>query len=286
MTDTFNDNDAATRKSVQYFEIVGQRGIWQEGWKAVTFHQRGDDYDADVWERYHLDEDIAGIDNLAADHPEKLESLKELWWQEAERYGLLTLDDLSHRPSGGWWPEPKDRWVLYQDAVLTHHFKSGPRARGVSHRIVARIERGSTDNDGTIIADGGRFGGWSIFVRGNRLHYTMNNFGERCRTTSNAAILAGITTLRIDVVRTGEDEGCVRFYIDYNAAGEGVLSPFGYHNFVNEPIEVGLDSQTPVDDLYASPFEFQGKIADVVIEAFGTEVSDHEALLDELMTSQ
>ena len=76
MTDTFNDNDAATRKSVQYFEIVGQRGIWQEGWKAVTFHQRGDDYDADARERYHLDKDIAGIDNLAADHPEKLESLK------------------------------------------------------------------------------------------------------------------------------------------------------------------------------------------------------------------
>jgi arylsulfatase len=233
-----------------------------------------------------LDEDIAEIDNLAADHPEKLESLKELWWQEAERYGVLPLDDMSHRPSGGWWPEPKDRWVLYQDAVLPHHFKSGPRVRGVSHRIVARIERGSTDNDGTIIADGGRFGGWSIFIHGNRLHYTTNNFGERCRTTSSAAIPAGVTTLRIDVVRTGEDEGRVRFYIDDKTAGEGVLSPFGYHNFVNEPLEVGLDSQTPVDDLYASPFEFQGKIADVVIEAFGTEVLDHEALLEELMTSQ
>ncbi len=286
MAHTFNDNDADTRKTIQYFEIVGQRGIWQEGWKAVTFHQRGDDYDSDVWELYHLDKDIAEINDLSAEHPEKLETLKELWWQEAERFGVLPLDDLSQPPSTGWWPEPKDRWVLYQDAVLPHHFKSGPRVRGVSHRIVVRIERVTTDQDGTIIADGGRFGGWSIFVHGNRLHYTTNNFGLRCRTISSVSIPSGAATLRIDVVRTGEDEGHVRFYIDDEAAGEGILSPFGYHNFVNEPLEVGLDSQTPVDDLYASPFEFQGKIADVVIEAFGTEVLDHEALLEELMTSQ
>ena len=68
--------------------------------------------------------------------------------REAERYGVLPLDDISQRSSVGWWPEPKDRWVLYQDAVLPHHFKGGPRVRGVSHRITARIERQSTDRDG------------------------------------------------------------------------------------------------------------------------------------------
>ncbi len=286
MAHTFNDNDAHTRKTVQYFEIVGQRGIWQEGWKAVTFHQRGDDYDSDVWELYHLDQDIAEIDNLADQYPEKLSTLKDLWWQEAERYGVLPLDDLSHRPDVGWWPESKDRWVLFQDAVLPHHFRSGPRVRGVSHRIEARIERNSANQEGTIIADGGRFGGWCIFIRNNRLYYTTNNFGERCRTRSSAAIPPGAVTLRADVIRTGEDEGHVRFYINDEVGGEGILSPFGYHNFVNEPLEVGRDSQTPVDDLYASPFVFQGKIIDVVIEAFSTEVMDHDALLEELMTSQ
>ena len=94
------------------------------------------------------------------------------------------MDDISRRSSVGWWPEPKDRWVRYQDAVLPHHFKTGPRVRGVSHRITARIERESTDQGGAVIADGGRFGGWSVFIRGNRLYYTTNNFGERCRTSS------------------------------------------------------------------------------------------------------
>ena len=176
--------------------------------------------------------------------------------------------------------------MLYQDAVLPHHFKSGPRVRGVSHRITARIERQSTAQDGAIIADGGRFGGWSVFIRGNRLRYTTNNFGERCRASSAIAIPKGAVTLRADVVRTGDDEGRVRFYVDDQPAGLGLLSPFGYHNFVNEPLDVGRDSQTPVDDLYESPFVFQGTIIDVVIEAFGEEVMDREALLEELMASQ
>ena len=79
MAHTFNDNDADTRKTVQYFEMVGHRGIWHEGWKAVTFHQRGVDFDSDVWELYNLNEDLAEIDDLADRHPEKLAELKDLW---------------------------------------------------------------------------------------------------------------------------------------------------------------------------------------------------------------
>ena len=209
-----------------------------------------------------------------------------LLWRHAADSLLDRMDDISQRSNVGWWPEPKDRWVLYQDAVLPHHFKGGPRVRGVSHRITARIERESTDQDGAIIADGGRFGGWSVFIRGNRLHYTTNNFGARCRISSPAAIPPGAVTLRADVVRTGEDEGRVRFYVDDEPAGEGVPSPFRQYNFVNEPLDVGRDSQTPVDDLYESPFVFKGTIVDVVIEAFGEEVMDYEVLLEELMASQ
>lgn len=286
MAHTLNDNDADTHKTVQYFETIGQRAIWHEGWKAVTLHHRGTSFDDDVWELYHLDVDLAEIDNLAEEHPEKLQELIDLWWREAERYGVLPLDDLTGRRGIGWWPEPKHRWVLYQDAVLPHFFRAGPRVRGVSHRITARIERSSTNAQGTIIADGGRFGGWSVFILGNRLHYTTNNFGERCRVSSPHAIPPGAATVRADVVRTGPDEGRVRFFVDDEPAGGGVLAPFRYHNFVNEPLDVGRDSQTPVDDAYESPFEFEGSIADVVIEAFGTEVVDQETLLEELMATQ
>ena len=286
MAHTLDDDAADTRKTTQYFETIGQRGIWHEGWKAVTFHRRGTPFDDDVWELYHLDEDLAEIHDLAGEKPEKLKALVDLWWREAERYGVLPLDDLTGRRGAGWWPEPGNRWVLFQDAVLPHFFKAGPRVRGVSHRITARIERATTEAGGVIIADGGRFGGYSIYLQGNRLHYTTNNFGERCRVSSPVAVPPGAVTLRIDVVRTGSDEGRARFFVDDAFAGDGVLAPFRYHNFVNEPLEVGRDSQTPVDDAYASPFTFEGKVVDVVVEAHGTEVVDQETLLEALMASQ
>ncbi|MCE2461864.1 MAG: sulfatase-like hydrolase/transferase, partial [Pseudomonadales bacterium] len=286
MAHTLNDNEADTRKKIQYFETVGQRAIWQGGWKAVTFHTRGTDFDSDVWELYNLDEDLAEIDNLAEEHPEKLKEMVALWWREAERYGVLPLDDLGGGNGVGWWPEPKDRWVLYQDAVLPHHFKSGPRLLGVSHRIAARIERASTAESGVILADGGRFGGLSLFIQGNRAHYTVNHFGDRCRISSAVAIPPGSVTLRVDVVRTKDENGRLRFFVDDQPAGEGLLSPFRAYNFANEPLEVGRDSQTPVDEGYESPFRFAGRIVDVVIETADDEAVDQDALLEDLMVRQ
>lgn len=209
-----------------------------------------------------------------------------LWWREAQRYGVLPLDDLGGRNGVGWWPEPKDRWVLYQDAVLPHHIKSGPRLLGVSHRITARIERASTTHGGAILADGGRFGGLSLFIQGNRAHYTVNHFGDRCRVTSAVAIPPGSVKLRVDVLKTKDETGRLRFFVDDQPAGEGLLSPFRAYNFANEPLEVGRDSQTPVDYGYESPFRFAGRIVDVVIETADDEAVDQDALLEDLMVRQ
>ena len=286
MAHTLNDNGADTKKSIQYFETTGHRAIWYEGWKAVTFHTRGDDFESEDWELYHLDKDMAEIDNLANEHPDRLNEMIDLWWREAERYGVLPLDDTGGKNGVGWWPAPRDRWVLYQDAVLPHHFKAAPRVRGVSHRLTAEIERGSITDQGVIIADGGRFGGWSLYIRDNHLYYTTNDFQRRSRVVSDTPIPEGVVTLRVDVVKTGEDAGRVRFYIDNNPAGKGLLSPFRKVNFANEPLEVGRDSQTPVDDQYESPFVFTGQIASLVIEAAGEEVFDQDVLFDELMGLQ
>ena len=88
------------------------------------------------------------------------------------------------------------------------------------------------------------------------------------------------------MVKTGEDEGRARFFVNDKPAGEGLISPFRQYNFVNEPFEVGRDSQTPVDDHYNAPFVFSGQIVDVVIEAVGEEIVDQNTLLEELMSSQ
>ena len=209
-----------------------------------------------------------------------------LWWREAARYGVLPLDDLGGRNGVGWWPEPPSRWVLYQDAVLPHHVKTGPRLLGTSHRITARIQRASTADEGVIVADGGRFGGWSLFIQGNRAHYTVNHYGERGRVSSSVALPMGGVTLRVDVAKVADDEGRIGFFLDGQPSGAGSLAPFRAYNFANEPLEVGRDGQTPVDDCYESPFPFAGRIVDVVIEAAGDGGVDQETLLEELMGSQ
>ena len=95
LSSTLSDPDAPSPKTTQYFEMIGNRAIWHEGWKAVTFHEPGADYDAEPWELYHLDEDIAELNDLANAEPERLARMIDLWWQEAERYGVLPLDDHS-----------------------------------------------------------------------------------------------------------------------------------------------------------------------------------------------
>ena len=140
--------------------------------------------------------------------------------------------------------------------------------------------------DGVVVADGGRFGGWSLFIQGNRAHYTVNHYGNRGRISSSVAIPVGRVTLRVDVAKVADDEGRVGFFLDDRYAGGGSLTPFKLYNFANEPLEVGRDGQTPVDDCYESPFTFAGRIVDVVIEAAGDGGIDQDALLEELMGSQ
>lgn len=73
--------------------MLGDRGIWHEGWKAVTRHKKGADFEADIWELYHVENDFSENNNLALEYPEKLKLLIDLWWSEAEKYLVLPLDD-------------------------------------------------------------------------------------------------------------------------------------------------------------------------------------------------
>ena len=88
MVYSFRNPNEPSHKSVQYFEMLGHRGIWSNGWKAVTYHERGIPFDDDEWELYHIEEDFSECHNLASENPEKLRELIDLWWVEAGRYGV------------------------------------------------------------------------------------------------------------------------------------------------------------------------------------------------------
>ena len=93
MAYTFDDAEAPTRKSSQYYEMLGSRAIWSKGWTAVTWHEKGHGWEADKWELYNTDEDFSQANDLAAKRPEKLKELQALWFEEAKKNSVLPLDD-------------------------------------------------------------------------------------------------------------------------------------------------------------------------------------------------
>ena len=97
---TFEDSDADTAKPVQYFEMLGHRGIWMDGWKAVTRHQKNDPWGDDEWELYHVAEDFSESQQSGEEEPEKLRQLIDRWWIEAGKHGVLPLDDRSFQLGG------------------------------------------------------------------------------------------------------------------------------------------------------------------------------------------
>ena len=90
---TFDDACAPAQRPVQYFEQMGHRGIWADGWKATTYHEAGHPYDDEEWELFHLDDDFSECHNLAPEQPEKLREMIDLWWSQAGEMGVLPLDD-------------------------------------------------------------------------------------------------------------------------------------------------------------------------------------------------
>jgi arylsulfatase A-like enzyme len=179
--------DGPTRKQTQYYEMLGTRGIWHQGWKAVAEHGpflgRGR-FDEDRWQLFHTDEDRSEAHDLADQHPEKVQELIALWHEEARANNVLPLSDLAASgeqveqrlsleyhvpvpPSGQYTYYPGTTEVPEHSAANTH---------AVSFKILAEVD--FTDaSQGVIVAQGSRFGGYSLFVKDGTLTYVYNFIG-------------------------------------------------------------------------------------------------------------
>ncbi len=158
---TFADAGAPTRKEIQYFEMAGHRGLWHDGWKAVTRHEPGVPFDNDTWELYHTDADPSECNDLAASMPEKLEEMIALWWQEAETHGVLPLDErmlelfaVRFRDCS---PHPVDKTYRYYPPVSPMGSQSAVPVGGRSWNLTASVTCG--DGGGGSGSGGGGGGG-------------------------------------------------------------------------------------------------------------------------------
>ena len=291
----FDEPDAAEARETQYFEMFCNRGIYHQGWTAVTRHSTpwvvsGElpALDDDVWELYDLNTDWTQAHDIAADHPEQLEQLKRLWLIEAVKYGVLPLDD---RRIERFNADIAGRPVLVRGSSQILYGgmsrlseNSVINLKNKSHAVTAEIVVPEGGANGVIIAQGGAFAGWSLYLRDGKPTYCHNFAGlQRFKVEAETAVPSGTHQVRMEFAYDGgglAKGGTATLFIDGSAVGEGRIGatvPMIYSG--DETCDVGLDSGTPVSDDYSSAeSHFSGKVTWVQLDAG---IDDHDHLISD-----
>jgi arylsulfatase len=282
MVYTFDNASAPGTRTTQYFEMFGNRAIYHNGWVACTRHSipwlmgvQLPAFDQDTWELYNVDEDFSQANNLAAQNPEKLKELQDVFTQEAIRNRVYPLDDRRAErfdPAIAGRPDimgKRTSLTLYEGMTgMTENAFINTKGRSFSVTAEFLIPPGGAS--GVIIAQAGRFGGWSLYMKNGRVH-ALYNFGglERTKVSSTQALSTGAHTVQYDFVYDGGKPGSggtSRLTIDGKMVGEGRVPhtmPFLY----GENTDVGADYETPVSDDYTSGnSKFTGRIVKVTVE--------------------
>jgi len=291
---SFDDAKAAERHETQYFEMFGNRGIYQKGWTAVTKHRTpwvivGGDIvalDDDVWELYDTSKDWSQANDLAKQMPEKLHELQRLWLIEATRYNVLPIDDRFAEKVN---PDTAGRPVLIKGNTQLLFGGMGRLSencvlniKNKSHSVTAEIEVPETGAEGVIIAQGANIGGWSLYAKNGKLKYCYNVAGVNHYYVEAArALPAGEHQVRMEFAYAGGGlgkGGQVTLYVDGEKVGEGAIAMTQAIVFsADDGCDVGEDSGAPVSPDYGSRGNaFNGTVKGVQL-AIGdaAESSDH-----------
>jgi arylsulfatase len=274
------DAQAPERHTVQYFEMFGNRAIYQDGWLARTIHRAAwqskpiNTLQNDVWDLYNTTEDFSLANNLAAAQPDKLKDMQALFMKEAGKYHVLPIDDrLLERTNAALMGRP-----TVMEGRNTMVLREGMKAMGVDifidlrnkgYTITAEVEVDAKGN-GVIVAQGGRFGGLSFYVKDGRPMFAYNFLGMGTTTiAATKAMPAGKHTVVYDFAYDGPGMGkggVGTISVNGVKVGEGRLDKTQPGIFsVDDLADVGMDLGTPVGN-YAVPFRFNGKIHKVTID--------------------
>jgi arylsulfatase len=280
---TFDQAQAPGRRTTQYFEIGGNRGIYHDGWFAGTVHRapweqkpRASLAD-DAWELYHLAEDFSAANNVASSNAAKLDELKALFLTEAAKYQVLPIDDRSVErmdPAVAGRPDlmgGRTSLTLYPGAVAMAE-NAFINVKNRSHSITATIDVPAGGADGVILAQGGRFSGWSLYVKNGRPVYAYNWLGrEHYRIAGTAPLPTGTVTLRYDFTYDGNGRGrggVGTLTVNGRQVAEGRIDKTIANVFSpDEGASVGVDDETTVTDDYRErENRFTGRLGKIVVE--------------------
>jgi len=282
MVYTFGDAQAPSRHTTQYFEIFGNRAIYQDGWLAGTVHRAAWEFkprkalEDDVWELYDARTDFSLANDLAAKNPQKLKKMQDLFMTEAVKYSVLPLDDRTlERLNAALVGRPdlmagRTSLTVYQGMTgMSENAFINVKSR--SHTITADVEVPQGGANGVILAQAGRFGGWSFYLQDGKPTYTYNWLGLKSYTVAaGQALPTGKASIRFDFVYDGGGVGkggAGTLYVNGKNVATGRIDQTQCCAFsADEGADVGADEGTPVTDAYQGPFKFTGKIDKVTVE--------------------
>jgi arylsulfatase A-like enzyme len=281
---SFAAADAPTEKETQYYEMLGSRGIWHKGWKAVTEHGpilgKGQ-FDEDRWQLFHTDEDRAEAHDLADQHPEKVKELVDIWFEEAKANNVLPLNDMAivgkdlqkFLEMEFHIPVPPSGQYTYYPGTTEVPERNAANVHGVSYKVLAEVEF-EGDAQGVIFAQGSRFGGHALFVKDGTLTYAYNFLGIPPEVRISAPApgagkhIIGVEFTKERMGEYHESYGPLKLYIDDEVVAEQEIKTMtGHFALCGEGLSIGYDSGDSVSSEYKPTFAFTGgAIAKVVFD--------------------
>ena len=280
---TFDKPDAPSRHTTQYFEMFGNRAIYDRGWVAAARHGRlpweatsKTTFDQDSWELYNITEDFSEANNLAEANPVKVKQLQNLFLAEARKYNVLPLDDrilnrfdVSSRPS----LVANRTHFIYYPGVAGIPEGSAPDLKNKSFSISADVEisKDNDDTEGVLVAQGGRFAGWSFFLDNGKPIFAYNFLGsDRTLIKSSEKVPVGASNIKFEFEFDGGTAGAGatgKLFINDNQVGEGrIAKTVPYRWGLDETFDVGRDLGTPVVEDYKVPYAFTGNLQKVTLD--------------------
>jgi arylsulfatase len=273
---SFAAPQAPERHKRQYFELMGNRSIYSDGWMASTTPRRlpwivegrgtKDPLNDYQWELYDLRSDFSQAHNLAAAKPEKLAALKKLWLEEAQRNNVLPIDDR-------YLDRPRSR-ATGQQLSFSYHAgdvripaAAAPNTGARSWTLTADVEIGDATS-GVMATLGGRFGGWGLFMQGGRVSFVYalsNQPRDTVTLASSGKLAAGRRKIELlfDYAGAPGQPAHARLLVDGAVVAEGKIPETARQGLtIDETFDVGLDTGTPISESYADamPFAFEGKL--------------------------
>ena len=279
MVYSFEDAQAEGTRKTQYFETGGHRAIYQDGWVAASFHGepwilRGSvGFESNEWTLYNIEEDFSEATDLSERYPEKLAELIDIFDQEAKKYNVYPLDDrFSERATNPNRPSLTRGKTTFRYLPGTVRIPEGnaPQVYARSHTITVKLNHKAGDQ-GVIVACGGGSGGYTLFIKDNKLHYAYNFFHESHYEVSSTTLPIGDLDIQMKYVQSGSEEygagGSCSLYVNGKEVGSGTIEKVVPARFsATETLDIGMDLGSSVVSEYRSPFAYTGELGFVQLD--------------------